>query len=241
MSLSRRSLGPDERVVVEVRRGVGRLVVPSVALVLAVGLAVTALVVSNHPTQTHATWLRVAAASAGAIGVLCLIWWLGRGLAWRAETVAVTTDRVVLSRGVLRRRSDQILLGRVVDAHVDRRLAQRLVGRGDLILELIDAQTILVEDLRQPDAFRRVVLRHAGLDDEGDSGEPRSELEVQRLPRPLVVTELDPTPPRGTPSVSAISSTADLIRLDEIDRLEAEGALDHDEADRRRAEIRRSR
>ena len=53
----------------------------------------------------------------------------------------------------------------------------------------------------------------------------------------LVVTEFDPTPPRGTLAVSAISSTADLIRLDEIDRLEAEGALDRREADLRRRQI----
>ena len=241
MGLSRRSLGADEQIVVEVRRGIGRLVVPMATFVIAGSLAGAALVASRHPTQTHAGWFRIAAAVAGGLSALCLIWLFGRMLAWRAETVAVTTDRLVLSRGVLRRRSDQVLLGRVVDAHVDQRLAQRLVGRGDLILELVDAQTVVVGGLRQPDAFRRVVLRHAGLDEAPGVAVPAPEIGAERVPRPLVVTELDPTPPRGTPSVSAISSTADLIRLDEIDRLEAEGALDHAEADRRRQEIRLGR
>ena len=237
MGLSRRQLGADEQIVVEVRRGSGRLAVPIAVAVLAAALAVAASVAADQPAQAHANWLRIVAEALAIAGVGGLVWLLGRTLAWRAETVAVTTDRVVLSRGVLRRRSDQVLLSRVVDAHVDRRLVQRLAGRGDLVLELADGQTVLVEGLRQPDAFQRVVLRQADPGDTGVSPIGRPDDEALRPARPLVVTEFDPTPPMGTPAVSAISSTADVIRLEEIDRLEAEGVLEHVEAERRRSEI----
>jgi hypothetical protein len=241
MGLSRRQLGPDEQIVVEVRLGPGGLVAPALVLILVAGLSLGCFIVAGRPAEAHASWLRIGAAVLGGVGVVVLVWLLARYLSWRAETVTVTSDRLVLSRGVLRRRTDQVLLGRVVDVHVDRRLAQRIVGRGDLVLELSDGQSILVEGLGKPDAFQRVVLRQAGLDVGVPDASTTTTAEAMRMARPLVVTEFDPTPPKGTPSVSAVSSTADLIRLDEIDRLEAEGVLDQAEAERRRWEISQGR
>ena len=232
MGLRRRQLGADEQVVVEVRRGIGRLVTPLVTVVVSLGVAGFALVTAGRPSMSHASWLEIGAGAAAAVMAGSLLWLVSRYCSWRAETVAVTPERLVLSRGVLRRQTDQVLLARVADAHVAQRLTQRLVGRGDLVVELSDGAAVVVEGLREPDSFQRVLLRQAGLG-ESQTITPRP----AGTPQMLVVTEFDPTPPRGTLAVSAISSTADLIRLDEIDRLEAEGALDRREADLRRRQI----
>ena len=239
MGVRRRQLGADEEIVVEVRRGRGRLLGPLLLALVAGGLGVAALVGAG-PSSGGSSLLRIAAMVAAASGLLALGWLLLRYLAWRAESVTVTTERLILTTGVLRRRADQVLLSRVVDVHVEQRLRQRLIRRGDLLLELSTGETVVVEGLGQPEAFQRVLLRQAdaGLLHRPPPATATPGPDPTPLRRPLVVSELDPTPPHGTPSVSTTSSTAALIRLDEIDRLEAEGSLDPTEATRRRAEIR---
>ena len=239
MGLSQRQLGAGEQVVVEVHRGRGRLVVPSLAVLVAVGSSASCLVIAGRPTATGVGTLRIVAWLTGGLAGVALIWLLGRFAAWRAETVTVTSARLVLSRGVLRRNIDQVHLARVVEVHVVQRLRQRLTRRGDVVLELVDGAAVVVEALRQPEVFQRVLQRQIEASD--GAGASVGDRRMPSASRALVVTEFDPTPPRGTPSVSASASTASLIRLDEIDRLEAEGSLEPIEAARRRAEIRGER
>ena len=53
MGLRRRQLGADEQVVVEVRRGIGRLVTPLVTVVVSLGVAGFALVTAGRPSTTN--------------------------------------------------------------------------------------------------------------------------------------------------------------------------------------------
>jgi hypothetical protein len=59
----------------------------------------------------------------------------------RGTRYKITSQRVVIERGVFGKRMEQIDLYRVVDYVVDKPFGQRLVGTGNLILEAMDKTT----------------------------------------------------------------------------------------------------
>ena len=68
------------------------------------------------------------------LGIGALVYWLrARGVRYR-----ITTQRVIVERGILSKRMDQIDLYRINDYVVDRPLMQRIVGTGNLTLEAMD-------------------------------------------------------------------------------------------------------
>ena len=134
---------------------------------------------------------------------------------------------------------------RIIEVHLIQGVTDRLLRRGDVILEVDDGPPLAVEHLRHPEAFQRVVLRELGRDEEeGDEEEDDDDDEAgahdlasPSLSRIQVITEDDPTPPQGTPAVSGSRAATLFARLDELDRLEASGALSPHEAALRRAEL----
>jgi hypothetical protein len=247
MALRTRHLATGEEIVVEVNRGSRRLVGPMIAIVAAAAVGIAATVLSTghqippssvllDDRKTLDLVLRWIAIIAGLAGTLSILWAGARWLRWRRTTVAVTTDRVVSTSGVVRQRMDQVLLQRVVDAHVDVTVRDRIARRGTVVIELADGPPVAIDGLRSPESFQRVVLRQAGI---LDGGEPWDEAAESRSgwERPVIITELAPTPPFGTPAVTTTTAAEIMIRLDEIDRLETEGVLSPAEARRRRAEI----
>lgn len=69
---------------------------------------------------------------------LALLW-----LQWQRKSVhfRVTTQRVVIERGLLSKRMDQLDVYRIVDYTVEIPFGQRLVGTGNLILKSMDPTT----------------------------------------------------------------------------------------------------
>lgn len=131
---------------------------------------------------------------------------------------------------------------RIIEVHLIQGVTDRLLRRGDVILEVDDGPPLAVEHLRHPEAFQRVVLRELGRDgEEGDEEDDdvagAHDLTSPSLSRIQVITEDDPTPPQGTPAVSGSRAATLFARLDELDRLEASGALSPHEAALRRAEL----
>jgi uncharacterized membrane protein YdbT with pleckstrin-like domain len=59
----------------------------------------------------------------------------------RGTSYKITTQRVVIERGVFSKRMEQIDLYRVVDYVVDRPFGQRIMGTGNIILEAMDKTT----------------------------------------------------------------------------------------------------
>jgi len=59
----------------------------------------------------------------------------------RGRHYRITTQRVVVERGVLSKKLDQIDLYRINDYVVERPFGQRLLGTGNLIIEALDKTT----------------------------------------------------------------------------------------------------
>lgn len=126
MPLSSKLLGPGEEVVVDVRPH-WRFLARPVSVVVALMAAAIAGLVKGAPR-----WgLDIVAAAL----VAALLWLAGRWLRWVTTSLVVTTDRVVVRRGVLRQKGREMLLDRVTDISYDRSLWDRLTGCGDLLIE----------------------------------------------------------------------------------------------------------
>ena len=59
----------------------------------------------------------------------------------RGTSYRITTQRIVVERGVFSKRMDQIDLYRVVDYVVERPFGQRMLGTGNIVLEAMDKTT----------------------------------------------------------------------------------------------------
>jgi uncharacterized membrane protein YdbT with pleckstrin-like domain len=64
-------------------------------------------------------------------------------LLWRAKSnyYRITTQRIVVERGIFSKRMDQVDLYRINDYVVERPFFQRLLGTGNLVLEALDKTT----------------------------------------------------------------------------------------------------
>jgi len=236
MGLSRRALGSDEEIIVEVRSHRGSLVAPSCLLLAACAGAIWLVAYAT-------SWPKLGREIAAGVVIGLPLWWLiARWVRWRSRSVSLTNERIVVSNGSFRKKSEQVRLMRIIEVHILQGVTDRLLRRGDVILEVDDGPPLAVEHLRHPEAFQRVVLRQLGRDEEEgdgdeDDGEGAHDLASPSLSRIQVVTEDDPTPPQGTPAVSGSRAATLFARLDELDRLEASGALSPHEAALRRAEL----
>jgi uncharacterized membrane protein YdbT with pleckstrin-like domain len=75
------------------------------------------------------------------VGLAALyFWWQSRGVSYR-----VTTRRVIVERGLLSKRLEQIDAYRIRDYVVERPLGQRLLGTGNLLLLTADPTTPALE------------------------------------------------------------------------------------------------
>jgi len=238
VGLSKRELGRDEELLVAVRSHRGSLLLPLAFLIICAGGATAILL---EATELPPLGRKVAA---GVVLALGIAYFLARWLKWRGRSINLTTERIVVKAGAGRIYSEQVRLIRIAEVHLLRSMGDRLIRRGSLVLDLDDGDVVLVDRLAKPEAFQRLVIRQ--IDRARDlaygpafeSFDDDTFDEVVEPPRPQLVTEFDVTPPRGTPAVASSRHAVMLARLDEVDRLEAEGLLSPREASERRRELR---
>lgn len=196
--ISSRILGEGEEVLVDLRPHWLFLSGPAALLAVAVGLA--ALITVEFPSAP--AW--VAYVLASVIGVP-LLWLIIRAVRRAAISLVVTTDRIILRQGVLRRAMVQIRLTRVAEIHCSQRLWERLLGSGTLVVDLEGEQPVTLGDVRRARLVQRVIFEQVDLIHRvpamaemqypsGMSGDPG------QVPRPLA---MEPTPPHGTPAIAA--------------------------------------
>jgi len=126
MGFPQKLLNPGEEVVVDVRPHWKYLFGPVLAVVMALAGSVAALVAQ----VPH--WAELVLAG---ILVLCLLWLAGRYARWATTTFVVTSERLVLRKGVLRRSGREILIDRLTDISCNQTLTDRILRCGDVLLE----------------------------------------------------------------------------------------------------------
>jgi membrane protein YdbS with pleckstrin-like domain len=133
--------------------------VPSLAG-CALGIAATAWLLSVAPDDVSGHSLSslkqlvLLGVTAGALLTLTTRW-----LRWRYTTFMLTDRRVVVSSGVLSRRTESIALDRVQDIAVRQSLAARIFHVGDIEIESAgrDGSEVLAQ-IHDPQGFSNVLL-----------------------------------------------------------------------------------
>jgi membrane protein YdbS with pleckstrin-like domain len=144
-------LNPGEQLAVDVRPHWKYLAGPASALMIALAGAVAALV--EHVPR----WAEVALA---ALLVVCVLWLAARYVRWATTSFAVTSERLVLRKGVLRRTGREIRLDSLTDISYSQSLMDRLLGCGDILLESPgrDSQEVF-PDLPHPVSIQNEIYR----------------------------------------------------------------------------------
>jgi uncharacterized membrane protein YdbT with pleckstrin-like domain len=98
--------------------------------IFSVAVVVVGSVVALVEDVPH--WAEIALA---VLLVLCLVWLLGRYIKWVTTSFVVTTERLIMRKGVLRRTVREILLDRLTDITYNQTLLDRIMGCGNILLE----------------------------------------------------------------------------------------------------------
>jgi membrane protein YdbS with pleckstrin-like domain len=126
MGYPEKSLNPGEQLAIDVRPHWKYLAGP----IFAVAVVVIGSVVALVEDVPH--WAEIALA---VLLVVCLVWLLGRYIKWVTTSFVVTTERLIMRKGVLRRSVREILLDRLTDITYNQSLLDRIMGCGDILLE----------------------------------------------------------------------------------------------------------
>jgi membrane protein YdbS with pleckstrin-like domain len=144
-------LNPGEQLAVDVRPHWKYLARPAFALTVALAGAVAALV------EQVPQWAELALA---ALLVVCMVWLAARYVRWATTSFAVTSERLVLRKGVLRRTGREIRLDSLTDISYSQSIMDRLLGCGDILLESPgrDSQEVF-PDLPHPVSIQNEIYR----------------------------------------------------------------------------------
>ncbi|MDQ6910834.1 MAG: PH domain-containing protein [Actinomycetota bacterium] len=126
MPFPRSFLNDDEEVVLDLRPHWVFMTWPTVAL--AAGL-VLALFADSKTASDLVIFPTLA------VVVVALVWFLSRFARWRTTNLIVTSDRMIVRKGVISKQGREIPLEHINDITVTQRLLERVLGAGDLHIE----------------------------------------------------------------------------------------------------------
>ena len=102
-----------------------------------------------------------------------VLWLIGRLLRWRAYTLALTTTRIVVRRGVFGRNTTQIRLQRITEIALSQKLWERVISAGRLLIDVQgEDDAIVIEFVRKPAIVQRVINGQINEICGGGSAEP---------------------------------------------------------------------
>ncbi len=143
-------LNPGEEIVVDVRPHWTFLGRPLVAVVVVLAGAIAA--VAEKASGTLDGVLAVLAA-------LALLWLVGRYARWATTAMILTNERLVQRRGVLSRRVRELPLSQIGEVECRRRVRDRLLGSGDVMVTSVSQGREVFEHLPRPNGIVRELHR----------------------------------------------------------------------------------
>ena len=110
----------------------------------------------------------------GVIAMMAGGAWFAMGIVlWRATEITVTTRRVFIKTGIVRRHTTEILLAKVESVAVEETLAGRMLGYGRVTIHGTGGTPGIFERLDRPHEFRRQVqIQIEALPHQGWGREP---------------------------------------------------------------------
>ncbi len=99
---------------------------PVSTVVLVLVVSIVALLAN---VSTSVLWLLVVVLLAS------LLWLLGRYARWATTEFALTSDRIILRRGVIAKQGREIPLDHINDISYNQSVFERMIGAGDVVIE----------------------------------------------------------------------------------------------------------
>jgi hypothetical protein len=229
--LSNAELSAGEEILVDVHPHWISLAAPSVLTVVAI--AVAAAVAAQFPrAPTAVAWVLVA------VVVVPAGWLVARAIHRSSISLVVTTQRILLQRGVLRRDVTQLRMSRVKEVHYTQSFPERLIGSGRLVLEVYGEDgAFVVDDVRRPRSLQRVIGSRIGEPEVmGDDRDAGAEPDDDATP-PHGVALGDTAPmamATGAGEPTAVSVHRQLVEIDDLRR---RGILTEAEFEKKKAEL----
>jgi len=153
MPFPRRLLNDNEEVALDLRPHWWFFAGP-----VAAGIPVVALLVSV--LQLHGDTRSIGLYVFAAVAVVWAVWLGGRLLRWQTTHFVVTSDRLILRRGVLGKFGREIPLERVNDITFRQSLFERMIGAGDLVVESAGERgQDSFDSVPHPDRVQQVIYR----------------------------------------------------------------------------------
>jgi membrane protein YdbS with pleckstrin-like domain len=200
------------------------------------------------------------------LGAVPTVWLAARLLRWRTTTLALTTTRILLRRGILGRDTIQLRLQRITEINLAQTLFERIFGTGRLVIDVQgEDDSLILTDVRKPAVVQRVVNAQIN---ELVGGGSREEVPSELRPRDYQGTDARPvavrppesatpeahredTPPFGTSPVAMVEPTDPSTpaptpgfadggiheKLIELDDLRRRGILSEEEFAAKKAEL----
>lgn len=156
MAFSRKSLNPDEELILDLNPHWWHFVAPVGALVVALVLAIF---LSKWAGQADWNWLEEFLKwTRWVVVALALIYFGLRLLVWNTTHFVVTSHRVIYRHGVIGKIGIDIPLERVNNVSIHQTVLERLVNAGDLLIESggEDGQQRFT-DIKGPDEVQNVI------------------------------------------------------------------------------------
>jgi uncharacterized membrane protein YdbT with pleckstrin-like domain len=149
----RRLLDDDEDLVLELRPHWWFFAGPAATVVASIVVAAAIASAGAHEI-VQVPFIGVAVAAAA--------WLVARYVRWATSGVVLTSERLILVRGIAGRRSSELPLVRVAGVHVRQRLSDRLLGAGELVVTSApDGATRNVTHVPRPRLVREEIERCA--------------------------------------------------------------------------------
>jgi membrane protein YdbS with pleckstrin-like domain len=157
VAISNKLLNPGEEVVVSTRTHIKVLLLPLLAAVVCLAVAVVVQVAVGSGILHLIVWI---------LALVGIVWLFGRPLlSWLATSYTITNRRLITRHGVLTRKGHDIPLTRVSDVEYEMSIFDRMLGCGTL--RISDASTdgeVTLDDIPHVEDVQRRIndLLHVG-------------------------------------------------------------------------------
>jgi hypothetical protein len=223
-------LNPGEQLAVDVRPHWKYLAGPASALIVVLAGAVAALVANVYQ------WAELALAG---LLVVCVGWLAVRYVKWATTSFAVTSERLVLRKGVLRRTGREIRLDSLTDISYSQSLVDRVLRCGDILLESPgrDSQEVF-PDLPHPVSIQNEIYRL--LDQRRGGWSAANPSAPSMAPAPAAAPAPDAGPATGPGAGGAQGAGGEQTladQLSQLDDLRRRGVISRREFAAKKAEL----
>ena len=150
-------LSENEQVIVHSHPHFKMLIRPVFWLIVTLGLGIW---LSTLTGGLDAPWNDVAKIAIGVVAVILIVWlFLTPLIRWRTTHFIVTTDRLIVREGVIKRTGIDIPMTRINSVQFEHGLVDRLFGCGTLVIESASDEPLRFDDIPRVERVHTVIYR----------------------------------------------------------------------------------